>query len=159
LIVKNNLNIAITNHGTVFTWGHFPKGLNCEPKDVSYDRPKPNSHLQGFGFKQIKMTKDSAVAVGKSVELKFEIPEHEEASTQDQISNLKSIRSNLIKQKSQIQTNKTVVTIHAIPVIDGQLISSEIELMGCLGDKEMKVDLISDFEVAWLDFVKPYPKY
>ena len=65
----------------------------------------------------------------------------------------------MMKAKSMMQQSKINVTIHAIPVIDGKLISSEHELMGSLGDKDMRVDLINDFEVAWLDYSKPYPKY
>ena len=73
------MNIAISSLGSVFTWGHFPKGLNLEPKDVIIDKPQLNTRMEGFGFKQIQLTKDSAIAVGKSVELRFEIPDHEES--------------------------------------------------------------------------------
>ena len=38
--------------------------------------------MQPYSFKRIKLTKDSAIAVGKSVELKFEMPEIDESTSE-----------------------------------------------------------------------------
>jgi len=94
------------------------------------------------------MTKDSAIAVGKSVELRFDIPDKDD-STDGRNS------------RRQSTSPYISVVIHAIPVFDGQLITSEKDLYDALNDvPEMRVELINDFDVPWIEYKsKPYPKY
>ena len=79
MIAKNNCCFATTNQGSLYNWGHLPRGLSLEAKNRVVDQPEKNKKLQGYQFRSISLTKDSAVAIGKSVELKFEIPEVEES--------------------------------------------------------------------------------
>ena len=76
-MVRKNMNYAYTDKGGLYKWGHFPSGLNLTPNDETIDIPKKDKELQGYAFKKITLSKDSAVAIGRSVVLNFDFPENE----------------------------------------------------------------------------------
>jgi hypothetical protein len=73
------MNFAITSSGKLYTWGTFPCGLNLDPGESTLDTPTHNGKLEAYAFKRIHLTSDSAVAIGKSVALQFEVPDKDES--------------------------------------------------------------------------------
>jgi hypothetical protein len=79
IMTKNNACFAIAATGSLYNWGHFPRGLGLSPRDAIIDFPQKNTRMQPYSFRRIQMTKDSAIAIGKSVELRFDIPDKDES--------------------------------------------------------------------------------
>lgn len=39
IIARNNACFAIAATGSLYNWGHFPRGLSLNPRDVIIDQP------------------------------------------------------------------------------------------------------------------------
>ena len=153
VIAKRNCTYAFTDKDRIYCWGHMPKGLNFRPHDEVIDVPVRNEILEGMNFRDIALSQDSATAIARSILLNFEIPDPEDSEDERPRMTL----SSPINKKDAV----TCVSVHAIPIFDGQHISSEADLSDNLIDfGEMNVELISDFDIPWVvRKTGAYPKY
>ena len=87
--------------------------------------------------------------------LNFEIADDEGSESE---SGAKKSFKNTVITKNE---NHTFISVYAIPVFDGHLISSENDIQENLIEfGEMNVDLINDFDIPWvLKKSAQYPKY
>ena len=126
LYTKNNMCYAYSAKGKIYNWGNMPKGLSLKPYDKTVDTPEKNNELAGYAFRDISLSLDSATAISRSVLLTFTIPEMEEEDDED--SPAYGRRKTVGDSKKAKEDTDTVVTVHAIPVYDGSLVKSEVEL-------------------------------
>ena len=156
LYTKNNMCYAYSAKGKIYNWGNMPRGLGLKPCDVTVDIPEKNAELAGYAFRDISISLDSATAIARSVLLTFNIPEMEDE--EDDASHAGG-RGGGGRKAGDVPD--TVVAVHAIPVYDGSLVRSEIELAEYLQENgDLAVELVNDFELPWVQQkVVRYPRY
>ena len=168
------MSLAYNSEGDVYTWGRFPKGLALEPQSVEIETPKLHQQLTQYNFMDIQFTKDSAVAIGRSVQLSFNFLDN---TVDNSIPETPGLLNEEINNKEYFE-----VKVHAIPVVDGSMVKSEFDVLQALtvyndnntsmGTKKespaaknnmkgLECSLINDFEVPWqtIRTAVRYPSY
>ena len=156
LYTKNSMCYAYSAKGKIYNWGHMPRGLSLKPYDVTVDIPEKNAELAGYAFRDISISLDSATAIARSVQLTFTIPEMED---DDEDASYKGGYGG--GGRKPAEDTDTVVTVHAIPVYDGSLVRSEVDLAEYLQENgDLVVELVNDFELPWVQKkLVRYPRY
>jgi alpha-tubulin suppressor-like RCC1 family protein len=115
ITARREMSLAFSSEtGDVFTWGSFPKGLALENHAKSYEEPTLHNKLSDYNFLDIQFTKDSAIAIGGSIQLTFSFVDTSESSTPS--NQTPGIVAGGIKK---IAKEYFDVKVHAIPIIDG----------------------------------------
>ena len=123
MITDRNCNFAYSDKERIYVWGHFPKGLNFNAHDEIINVPQRNATLEGMNLQGITLSQDSAVAIARSIQLNFEIQDPEDSDDDSKPTRILSASTATKKDHA------TCVCVHAAPIYDGHLISSEDDLM------------------------------
>lgn len=186
VLVRGDHSIAVTVAGDMYMWGDLTRGVSMEVGVDQSDLPRKCENFKCYNFTDMGMTEDTCVGIGRSIMLNFVFPEYnakkptpnpgadelnpvtplnlEETKTGQQPEE-EETKQSPDKPQTEKTDNESVsniqISVHAIPVFDGELIASEEDLAGFFaGDDDKSASshyfgatcgLLNEFDVPWVE--------